>query len=82
MGFQTSPEEIISERLSCEYFLLLKYIFFLFQYFFWWDWGLNSELCICKAATLLLEPHLQHMLLWLFWRWGSLELFALAGLEP
>jgi hypothetical protein len=33
---------------------------------FWWEWGLNSGLCACKAGTLLLEPHLQSTLLWLF----------------
>jgi hypothetical protein len=27
--------------------------------FFWWDWVLNSELHVCKAGTLLLEPVLQ-----------------------
>jgi hypothetical protein len=36
----------------------------------WWDWGLNSGLRVCKAGTLLLEPHLQSILLWLFLRWG------------
>jgi hypothetical protein len=36
--------------------------------FFWWDWGLNSGLHACKGGTLLLEPHLQSILLWLFWR--------------
>jgi hypothetical protein len=51
-------------------------------FFLWWDWGLNSGLCTCKAVTLLLEPHLQSILLWLFWRWGSLKLFASASLEP
>jgi hypothetical protein len=35
---------------------------------FWWDWGLNSWLHACKA--LLLEPHLESILLWLFWRWS------------
>jgi hypothetical protein len=34
-------------------------IFFVFFFFFWWDWGLSSGLRICKAGTLLLEPHLQ-----------------------
>jgi hypothetical protein len=43
---------------------------------------LNSGLCTCKAGALLLEPHLQSIFLWLFWRWGSHELFAQAGLEP
>jgi hypothetical protein len=35
---------------------------------------LNSGLCTCKAGTskskgLQLEPHIQSILLWLFWRW-------------
>jgi hypothetical protein len=38
--------------------------------FFWWDWGLNSGLCTCKAGAVPLEPHLHSILLWLFWRWG------------
>jgi hypothetical protein len=29
------------------------------QFFFSWNWGLNSGLCTCKAGALLLEPHLQ-----------------------
>jgi hypothetical protein len=47
---------------------------------FWWDWGLNSGLYSCKAGTLLLDPPL--ILLWLFWKWEALELFAQAGLKP
>jgi hypothetical protein len=43
--------------------------------------GLNTGLCICKAGALLLEPYLQSILLWLYWRWGSQEQFAWAGLE-
>jgi hypothetical protein len=35
--------------------------------FFWQYWGLNSRLW---KSALLLEPHLQSILLWLFWRWG------------
>jgi hypothetical protein len=31
---------------------------------------------VCKAGALPLEPHLQPILLWLFWRWGSYELFT------
>jgi hypothetical protein len=44
-------------------------------YFFlsWWDWDLNSGLCIYKAGALLLEPHLKFILLWLFWRWSLLN---------
>jgi hypothetical protein len=34
---------------------------------------LHSGLHIFKASALLLEPHLQSILLWLFWRWGSRE---------
>jgi hypothetical protein len=40
-------------------------------FFFWWTWGLNSQLCTCKAGALPLEAHLQSILLWLFWRWGK-----------
>jgi hypothetical protein len=39
---------------------------------------LNSELCACKAGVLPVAT-LQSILLWLFWRWGSRELFAWAG---
>jgi hypothetical protein len=38
--------------------------------FFWWDWSLNLGLHTCKASALSLEPHLQSILLWLFWTWG------------
>jgi hypothetical protein len=38
-----------------------------------WDWDLNSGICTCKAGTLLLELHLQLILLWLFWRWGLMN---------
>jgi hypothetical protein len=31
---------------------------YLFIYF-WWDWGLNSQLCMCKADALWFQPHLQ-----------------------
>jgi hypothetical protein len=47
-----------------------------------WHSSLNSGLCACKAVALPLEPYLQFILLWLFWRWESHELFARAGLEP
>jgi hypothetical protein len=30
----------------------------------------------------MLEPHLHSILLWLLWRWGSLELYDWADLEP
>jgi hypothetical protein len=44
--------------------------------------SLNSGLCTCKTGALPLEPHLQSILLWLFWSWGSCDLFAQAGLKP
>jgi hypothetical protein len=37
---------------------------------------------VLTKNTLLLEPHLQSVLLWLFWEWGSPKLFAQAGFEP
>jgi hypothetical protein len=58
-------------------FLVLFYcLFSLFLFSFWWDWGLQSGFSACKAGghktgALPLEPHLQSVLLWLFWRWGS-----------
>jgi hypothetical protein len=30
---------------------------------FWWDWGLNSGLRVCKAGSLLLEPPSVHFAL-------------------
>jgi hypothetical protein len=33
-------------------------------------WVLNSGLHVYKAGTLLLDSHLQSILLWLFWRWS------------
>jgi hypothetical protein len=35
------------------------WIFVLFCCIFWWNLGLNSGLCACKAGTVLLELHLQ-----------------------
>jgi hypothetical protein len=52
------------------------------RFFFLWDWGLKSRLCTCKTHTFLHEPHLQSILLWLFWRWGLVNEFVLDGLEP
>jgi hypothetical protein len=54
-----------SGRKQCNIFQVLKRIFF-----FLWNWRLNSGFHNCKAVTLPLEPHLQSILLWLFWRWG------------
>jgi hypothetical protein len=38
-------------------------------YVFWWDWCLTQSFMACKAGTLLFEPHLQSILLCLFWIW-------------
>jgi hypothetical protein len=67
-------------------FAYLNYTFIhldlcLFFFFFLWDWSLNSGLCAYKVDTVMLEPHLQSILLWLFWRWKSHRLFAQAGLS-
>jgi hypothetical protein len=40
--------------------------------FFLWDWDLNSGLVTYKA-----EPHLQSILLWLFWRWPQTMIFPI-----
>jgi hypothetical protein len=45
------------------------------DFFFWWDWDLNSRFCVCKAGVLLLELHHQSILLWLFWRWNLMNYF-------
>jgi hypothetical protein len=59
-------------------------IFVPIRSFFFWsgerDWSLNPGLSTYEAGTQLLKPHLQCILLWLFWRWGSYKLFAWAGL--
>jgi hypothetical protein len=57
-------------------FLLVFIIFFVLV-------GLVLELRALhfQSGALLLEPYLQYILLWLFWRWGSHELFATDGLE-
>jgi hypothetical protein len=34
---------------------------------FWWDWGLNSG---PHACAVLVEPHFQSILLWLFWSYS------------
>jgi hypothetical protein len=48
-------------------------------FFFSWDCGLNSGFHFCKAGALPLEPHLQSILVWLFWKWGSHYLPRLAS---
>jgi hypothetical protein len=45
----------------------LDYFIHLFIYVLVVFGGLNSGLHACKAGTLLLEPHLQFILLWIFW---------------
>jgi hypothetical protein len=63
-------------RVTLLYFLLSL------SFFFWWDWSLNSGLHACTVGTVQLEPHLQVIFLWLFWKMGSVgggdsrELFA------
>jgi hypothetical protein len=39
------------------------------------------DFTLAKAGALLLEPHLQSIFLWVFWRQGSHELFAQTDLE-
>jgi hypothetical protein len=68
--------------LALNYFLIEKSKYghcvqYLVGFFFF-----KSGLCTYKAVTLLLEPHLQPILFWLFWRRGSHKLFAWAGLKP
>jgi hypothetical protein len=46
------------------------------------DRSLNSGLHACKASALQLDPHLQLILLWLFFEMESHELFSWIGLEP
>jgi hypothetical protein len=43
--------------------------------------GLNSGLCACKSGALPLEPHLQSILLWLFWRWYFMNYLPLLALN-
>jgi hypothetical protein len=50
------------------YYVLTDHWYVFFYLLFWWGWGLNSGLCACKIVILLLKPHLQSILLWLFWR--------------
>jgi hypothetical protein len=45
------------------------------------DLGLNSGLHTWKAGALPHKPHLQSVLLWLFWRWGTHKLFVQASLN-
>jgi hypothetical protein len=58
------------ERDVC--FILYPFGFFFFLEGLWY-WGLNSGLGACKAGALPLEPQLQSILLWVFWRWGLMS---------
>jgi hypothetical protein len=49
-----------------EYFISGDGFWFLFFSFFGWEWNLNSGLYTYKAGALLLEPHVQSILLWFF----------------
>jgi hypothetical protein len=46
------------------------------------DCGLNSGLHTCKAGALPLEPHLQSILLRLFWRSGSFRKRTASKCDP
>jgi hypothetical protein len=61
-------------------FCFLKFIFILFIYFLL-KLGLNKGLHACKAGALMLGPHLQSILFWLFWRWGLLNYFPRLALN-
>jgi hypothetical protein len=50
--------------------LLGRLFSFLFVFFPLQFWGLNSGPRACLTNALSLGPHLQSVLLWLFWRWG------------
>jgi hypothetical protein len=77
---QEKVDSVLGRKIVCEYVSSSYYhfpsalpeasIFYLFFFFFGWDWGLNSGACACKASALMLDPQLQSILLWLFWRWG------------
>jgi hypothetical protein len=73
-------EDLLRIREHLFWFFLLFY-FYLFI-FFWWDWGLNSRLHTCKAGSLPLEPNLQSILLWLFWRSGGISWTTYMGWPP
>jgi hypothetical protein len=64
------------------YHYLLSKLFFSVEGSEGWDQGLNSGLCTCKAGTVLLEPHLQPISFWLFWRWGLANYLPAVGHEP
>jgi hypothetical protein len=60
----------ISAGVSNLYLInLLAYVAYSILIFYW---AMNSGLHVHKADALPLEPQLQSILLWLFWRWGIL----------
>jgi hypothetical protein len=64
-------------------FFFSTFLIYLFIYLFWWDWGLNSGLCTCKAGSisaLSVTPPVHFDLI--IFDMGSHKLFAQAGLEP
>jgi hypothetical protein len=67
--------QLPTQSCSCVlFFQLLNYYLRSIRFFFLDETrGLNSGLHTCKAGTLPLEPHLQSMLLWLFWRQGLMN---------
>jgi hypothetical protein len=58
------------QKISAPYGWFLQGNFFFFALFFYF---VSSELHAHKAGAILLEPHLQFSLLWLFWKWGHLS---------
>jgi hypothetical protein len=72
--FYRYVDKIVLKLIFLEATDLPKMVFFFFLV------GLGFH--TCKADTLPPEPHLQSILLWLFWRWVSHKLFALVGLKP
>jgi hypothetical protein len=63
-----ASSKVITERYHVDSWKMVSFI-----NFFWWNWGLNSGLCTCKAWALPLEPCFQSTSFWLFWRWGLLN---------
>jgi hypothetical protein len=45
---QAGPADYLC--LTCR--LTISVLSLIFFFLFWWQWGLNSGLCICKADTL------------------------------
>jgi hypothetical protein len=47
-----------------------------------WNWCLHSKLWDCKANALPLEPHIQCILLWLFWNSVSQPISSGSNSDP